>query len=64
MTAPCKGCDRRTVSPNCHETCVHYLDFRYRQDEIRRLRESEGEAGHAVTLRLLRIRRLRHWKKK
>ena len=29
--SPCwnngKGCDKRTVSPNCHETCKDYNDW-------------------------------------
>lgn len=24
---PCKGCERRTVHPNCHATCEAYKQF-------------------------------------
>lgn len=26
--APCKGCQARTVEPNCHTACSQYLEYR------------------------------------
>lgn len=33
MTAPCKGCQNRTVEPNCHMGCEKYLAFRREIDK-------------------------------
>lgn len=34
MTAPCKGCDRRTVHPNCHSTCKAYKEYAEERNRI------------------------------
>ena len=26
-TAPCKGCESRTIHPNCHANCERYKEF-------------------------------------
>ena len=37
---PCKGCERRTVRPNCHATCEQYAEFvRNLEKYKRKLRE-------------------------
>ncbi len=33
INSPCKGCERRTVKPNCHATCQDYKDFVIKRQE-------------------------------
>ena len=43
MKSPCKGCERRTVHPNCHGTCEEYKAYATQQNERykRVMQESE-----------------------
>lgn len=34
MKSPCKGCEDRTVEPNCHMTCDRYLAYEASRKEL------------------------------
>lgn len=42
LESPCKGCEDRTISPNCHTNCIAYAEFRAEKDKERK-RRSEFE---------------------
>lgn len=38
VTSPCKGCDERTVEPNCHTLCERYIAYTLKLEEERAAR--------------------------
>ena len=55
---PCKGCQDRTVTPNCHSTCSRYLEYRAYQDKkneaLRKEREEEQRIAESTYCRTRR----------
>lgn len=43
MKPPCKGCQSRTVSPNCNETCEAYLAYHAEREMILTARAKEND---------------------
>lgn len=41
MIKCCKGCEERTVEPNCHMTCERYLEAVEEADRIREERRKD-----------------------
>ena len=53
MTAPCRNCARRTVTPNCHGTCERYLAYDAERRELRRAKSIEYEAAAPMVQHIL-----------
>ena len=43
LKPPCKGCQSRTVSPNCHEICEAYLAYHAERELILTARANEND---------------------
>jgi hypothetical protein len=56
MVSPCKGCERRTVRPNCHGTCGSYKKYVAERELIRNRREKEGKIISAIREGFERVR--------
>lgn len=39
VNAPCKNCKDRTIEPNCHMSCVKYIEFTEENKRAREVRE-------------------------
>ncbi|MCQ2439637.1 MAG: hypothetical protein MJ074_07725 [Oscillospiraceae bacterium] len=46
MTAPCQGCERRSV--NCHSGCELYQAYRGYRDELIKERATENDIAGAI----------------
>lgn len=48
--SPCKGCQDRTVEPNCHITCEEYIAYQLRVEQSKKTL-AELEAEYAIKSR-------------
>lgn len=55
MVSPCKGCERRTVRPNCHGTCGSYKRYVAERELIRTRREEDGKIIGAIREGVARV---------
>ena len=53
---PCKGCERRTVRPNCHATCEQYAEFVKNLDKDKRQLREDAVFHEYVKERTLKRR--------
>ena len=60
MVAPCQGCERRTVHPNCHATCQEYLAYNLERQQIRAKHHQVVEEGNARKEQIQRMIKLSH----
>lgn len=60
MVAPCQGCERRTVHPNCHATCQEYLAYNLERQRIRAKHHEFVEEGNARKEQIQRMIKLSH----
>jgi hypothetical protein len=53
--SPCKGCESRTVHPNCHAACAKYAEFiNDHQKYAKQKRENEIVLGYIKERKLKR----------
>ena len=57
MKCPCKGCEHRTITPNCHMSCPPYLAYHAARDRINEKRREEREIIDALVTGAQKIKR-------
>jgi len=60
MVAPCQGCERRTVHPNCHATCDQYLAYNLERQQIRAKHHEFVEEGNARKEQIIKLAKIKH----
>lgn len=60
MMPPCKGCERRTVHPNCHATCKEYSAFNIERQKIRNRRYDDFQSATARKDQILKLSKAKH----
>lgn len=60
MVAPCQGCERRTVHPNCHASCQEYLAYNLERQKIRGKRYEDFQSATVRKDQILKLSKAKH----